>query len=120
MANTFDETLKSISEIVKFDSSQYPPQDGMPFGEGAAKCLEYFLNLANSFGFKTKNYDNYAGEVVFGEGEDFAILAHLDVVPAGSGWKHEPFGGEIDYENRRVWGRGTMDDKGPAVIAPVS
>ena len=117
MEKLFDEVVNSISEIVKYDSSQYPAKSGMPFGEGAAKCLDYFLNLAKTFGFETKNYDNYAGEVIFGEGEDFAILAHLDVVPAGSGWTHAPFGGEIDYVNKRIWGRGTMDDKGPAVIA---
>ena len=109
--------IKSISEIVKFDSSQQPPLAGKPFGEGAAKCLDYFLTLAESFGFKTVNYDNYVGEVIFGEGEEFAILAHLDVVPAGSGWTHDPFGGETDYINNKIWGRGTMDDKGPAVIA---
>ncbi len=55
--------------------------------------------------------------MIFGEGEEFAVLAHLDVVPAGSGWTHEPFGGEVDYGNAKIWGRGTMDDKGPAVCA---
>lgn len=117
MDNLFEKTVESISKIIQFDSSQQPPLKGMPFGKGAADCLESFLELAKSFGFKTKNYDNYAGEVEFGEGEDFAVLAHLDVVPAGSGWTHAPFGGEIDYVNQRIWGRGAMDDKGPAVIA---
>ena len=111
------EVIKSISDMIKFDSSQSSPEKGMPFGEGAARCLEEFLALARSFGFETKNYDNYAGEVIFGEGEEFAILAHLDVVPAGSGWTHDPFGGEIDYKNSKIWGRGAMDDKGPAVIS---
>ncbi len=115
MSNLFDEALLRISEIVKFDSSQKPPEKGMPFGKQTAECLNYFLNLAQSYGFETKNYDNYAGEVIFGEGEEFAILAHLDVVPAGSGWIRDPFGGEIDYDGKRIYGRGTMDDKGPAV-----
>ena len=117
MDKLFEKTVESISEIVKFDSSRKPAQNGMPFGAQTAECLDYFLSLAKSFGFETKNYDNYIGEVIFGEGEEFAVLAHLDVVPAGGGWTHDPFGGEIDYKNTRVWGRGTMDDKGPAVIA---
>lgn len=117
MTNYFELAVKHISEAVKFDSSQGLPESGAPFGKGAADCLEYFLNLASSFGFETKNYDGYAGEVIFGEGEEFAVLAHLDVVPAGSGWTHEPFGGEVDYGNAKIWGRGTMDDKGPAVCA---
>lgn len=117
MNELFDEAVKSISQIVKFDSSQKAAECGAPFGKETADCLEWFLNLASSFGFETKNYDNYVGEVIFGEGEHFAVLAHLDVVPAGTGWTHEPFGGEIDFKNEKIWGRGTMDDKGPAVIA---
>lgn len=113
----FNECLKQISHCVKYDSSQQPAESGKPFGAGAAKCLEYFLSLAQGYGFETVNYDNYIGEVIFGDGKDFAVLAHLDVVPAGNGWTHEPFGGEIDYSAARVWGRGTMDDKGPAVIS---
>ena len=116
MNNYFDEIVKEISRSVAIDSSYSQPKVGMPFGEGAAKALESFLSLASSLGFRTKNYDNYIGEVIFGEGEDFAVLAHLDVVPAGNGWKHSPFGGEVDEVNKRIWGRGTMDDTGPAII----
>lgn len=114
--NLFDEALKRISEIIKFDSSQKPAIVGAPFGRGVDDCLKYFLNLASSYGFETKNHDGYAGEVIFGEGEEFAVLAHLDVVPAGSGWTHDPFGGEIDTVNKKIWGRGAMDDKGPAIL----
>ena len=74
-------------------------------------------------GFETHNYDNYIGEVVFGEGKEFAVLAHLDVVPAGSGWKYPPFGGVINddisdggVEGMKIWGRGAMDDKTPAIV----
>ena len=116
MDNLFKQTLLSISEMIKINSEQTQPEKGMPFGRGAAECLEKFLSIASSFGFQTVNYDNYAGEVIFGEGEDFGVLAHLDVVPAGNGWTKEPFGGEIDYTGKRIYGRGAMDDKGPAVI----
>lgn len=112
-----NEIIENLSKIIKFDSSQKPAENGAPFGKGAKDALDFFLELASSFGFETKNYDGYAGEVIFGEGEEFAILAHLDVVPAGSGWVHDPFGGEIDYKTNRVWGRGAMDDKGPAMCA---
>ncbi len=117
MERYLKDLIKNVSQIICFDSSQQPPLEGMPFGEGVAKALDYYLSLAEFFGFKTKNYDGYVGEVTFGSGEEFAILAHLDVVPAGSGWTHDPFGGEIDRENNRIWGRGAMDDKGPAIIA---
>lgn len=106
--------IKSIAESVRFDSSQAAPLPGMPFGKGAADCLAHFLRLAESMGFETHNYDNYVGEAVWGEGEAFAILAHLDVVPAGEGWTHPPFAGEI--ADGKLYGRGTMDDKGPAIV----
>lgn len=117
MNEYFNDIVKNLSQLIRFNSAQAPAEEGKPFGDGAAKCLEYFLALADFMGFETKNYDNYVGEVVFGEGEDFAILAHLDVVPAGNGWTYDPFGGFADFENKRIWGRGAMDDKGPALIA---
>lgn len=110
----FRQILSSIRDMIGIDSSQKPPLPGMPFGQGPADALAAFLALAEEMGFETRNYDNYAGEVIFGEGEEFAILCHLDVVPAGEGWSHPPFGGEIC--DGRLYGRGTMDDKGPAVI----
>lgn len=110
------EIIRDISGIVKIDSSESEPVSGAPFGRGARSALNYFLALAQSMGFETHDIDGYAGEVVFGEGEEFAVLVHLDVVPAGSGWTHDPFGGEVDSAMRRIWGRGTMDDKGPAII----
>lgn len=111
--NYFDEAVKSICESVRFDSSLQKHTAKEPFGKGAADCLEHFLHLAETLGFETKNYGNYIGEVIFGEGEEFAILCHLDVVPAGDGWTKAPFGGEVSDGN--IWGRGTMDDKGPAI-----
>ena len=113
----FQKAVEDISKIIKIDSSESAPSKGAPFGEGAKRALDMFLNLAEELGFECKNFDGYAGEVKFGEGRDFAILCHLDVVPAGKGWTKDPFGGEIDYDKKRVWGRGATDDKGPAVCA---
>ena len=110
-----EEAVRAISDLVKTNSALAKGTPRTPFGEGAAKCLADFLALAEGMGFETHNYDNYVGEVIFGEGEEFAILCHLDVVPAGEGWTHDPFGGEVS--DGKIWGRGTTDDKGPAVCA---
>lgn len=114
MQKYFDNIVKDIQKIVSFPSVQAPAEKDAPFGRPAAECLDYFLSLARNMGFETHDYDHYVGEVIFGEGEEFAVLAHLDVVPAGNGWKYPPFGGVI--ENGKLYGRGTMDDKGPAIV----
>ncbi len=38
------------------------------------------------------------------------LLHHLDVVPAGEGWRHPPFAGEV--HDGELWGRGAIDTKG--------
>ncbi len=43
------------------------------------------------------------------------ITPHFDTVPAGKGWKFDPFGGQI--KNGRIYGRGTSDDKGNLACA---
>ena len=126
MHKYFDQIVQSAAECIRFDSSLKPAEGEngeYPFGKETADCLAHFLALAESFGFETHNYDNYVGEVVFGKGEAFAILAHLDVVPAGNGWKYPPFGGVINDDvseggvgGMKLWGRGAMDDKTPAIV----
>ena len=82
----------------------------------AQAALEFMLSRAEQEGFSTKNLDGLCGYVDFGEGADiFAILCHLDVVAAGEGWTADPFRARI--ENGRLYGRGALDDKGPAVMA---
>lgn len=44
-----------------------------------------------------------------------AILAHMDTVPAGKGWKYDPFGGEI--RDGRLYGRGACDMKAGLAVA---
>lgn len=41
------------------------------------------------------------------------LLHHIDVVPAGDGWQHPPFGGEV--HGGELWGRGAIDTKGLGV-----
>ncbi len=108
--------VKSTQEIIQIKSVKAPAKGDMPFGEGVQKSLEYALNLAESFGFKTENIDNYAGHAEIGEGDEvIGILVHLDVVPEGDNWDYPPYGAEI--HNGRIYGRGTTDDKGPAISA---
>lgn len=114
--NMKDEIIKSVQECVKIKSVEEEPKNGMPFGEGVHRCLEYCLQLSESLGFKTVNVDNMIGYVEYGKGDEMvAVLGHLDVVPEGDGWTYPPYGAEI--HNDKIYGRGTTDDKGPTIGA---
>ena len=111
-----EQLLWATCEILKIKSVEELPLPGMPFGKGPAKVLEETLKLADSFGMRTKNLENYAGWAEWGEGDEMiGVLVHLDVVPEGSGWTYPPYGGEI--HDGRIYGRGATDDKGPAMAA---
>ncbi|MFI3225902.1 MAG: dipeptidase PepV [Clostridia bacterium] len=110
-----DEVVQSISRICKINSVEDAPKKGMPFGEGPAKALECALEIGEELGFTTENFENYVGHINFGTEKQgiVGVLAHVDVVPAGEGWEHNPWGGEVS--DGIIWGRGTMDDKGPII-----
>lgn len=112
-----EQILNDICDMVRIKSDRGKPKENMPYGEGPAKALEAALKLAESMGFKTKNYDNYVGTIDFNDNEKaLDILAHLDVVPASDEWAvTKPF--EPVIKDGKIYGRGTADDKGPAIIA---
>ena len=87
-----------------------------PFGKHTVEALNYILELGKSFGFRTKNIDNKCGYIEFGEGDKLlGIIGHLDVVPAEDDWTYSPFNATVDNVN--IYGRGTLDDKGPVIAA---
>ena len=108
---------KDLSLLIGAKSVLGEPTENCPFGRECAKALNLFLSIGENFGFKSINYDNYAGEIVFGDGKEVAILAHLDVVPAGDEdkWHTPPF--TLDEREGKLFGRGVLDDKGPALVA---
>lgn len=108
--------LDTLQSLLKIESVKGHPVQGGPFGSGPAEALTYVLSLAESRGFLTKNVDGYAGHVEYGDGDEYiAVVSHLDIVPAGTGWSHAPYGAEI--EQGRIYARGAIDDKGPSMSA---
>lgn len=111
------EMIEDICRLCRIDSGKMPPETGMPYGPGISAALTEALAMAKSYGFFVINYDNYVGCVDLNQKERYLdILAHLDVVPAGEGWK-ETKAFEPLVKNGKIYGRGTADDKGPAVAA---
>ena len=120
IANYFEthkqQMLESLAEIVSVDSSYKESADPKkPFGEGSASALAWALDFARKNGFKATNYDNYAIDIDFDDKEQvLGILSHLDVVPASTeGWHSDPF--TLTERDGILYGRGTIDDKGPSV-----
>ena len=111
-----DEMITNLGRLVAIDSQLGTPAEGMPFGEGPAKALSEGLKIAQELGFHTVNLDNYCGYAEMGEGEEIVgIAGHLDIVPVGGDWTHDPF--KLTREGDYVYGRGTTDDKGPVLEA---
>ena len=113
-----DEMVKDIIDLVSIRSVDEAAKPGKPYGDGPAEALGAALCLAENYGFENvKNWDNYVGTITMG-GEDvlLGILAHLDVVPEGKGWtKCEPY--QPVVHEGKIYGRGSSDDKGPAMAA---
>ncbi|GAB1477306.1 hypothetical protein MASR2M70_21440 [Bacillota bacterium] len=82
-------------------------------------ALEYILNLGKSFGFRAASFlDGRVGVIETGEGDEvLGILSHVDVVGPGNLdlWESPPF--EPLVKDGRIYGRGTLDDKGAAIAA---
>jgi len=111
------EMIDKIREVIAIPSvTGAVGEGGMPYGTEVNRALKYMLSLCGSLGFRTKNCDDRLGWAEIGSGDKMmGILCHLDVVPAGDGWDHEPFA--ADVEDGKIYGRGVMDDKGPAMAA---
>ncbi|MBQ6559691.1 MAG: Sapep family Mn(2+)-dependent dipeptidase [Erysipelotrichaceae bacterium] len=105
---------QDLKELVSFNSVY--SDDEKPFGKMNRAVLDHALALMEEKGLKTENVDYYCGFGETGEGDKLiGILAHLDVVPAGEGWKHDPF--DMQEEDGFLYGRGVSDDKGAAVAS---
>ncbi|HEX3015892.1 MAG TPA: dipeptidase PepV [Desulfobacteria bacterium] len=108
--------LKDLKELIRIPSvrDEATVGAGAPFGKGPADALKWYLAKAADMGFRVKNVDGYAGHVEYGEGDELiGVLVHLDVVPPGTGWESEPF--EAVLKDGKVFGRGAIDNKGPAL-----
>ncbi len=111
-----DELLRDTRRMLQIPSLESAALPKAPFGAENRKALDLALDLAKGFGMKTTDLDGYIGYAEIGQGKELIVsLGHLDVVPVGRGWKHEPFGAEID--EGYLYSRGATDDKGPTMAS---
>lgn len=111
-----DEILRVLGELVEIPSVMGEPTENAPFGVEPKRALLKMCEICEKIGFSVTNYENAIGFAQYGETADLGILCHLDVVPAdGKGWETNPF--SLVNKDGILYGRGVIDDKGPAVAA---
>lgn len=110
-----EDMLVTLEELCAFRSvAESSPNPLAPYGIAVNQALHYALSLCGRFGFRTKNGGEQYGWAEIGAGKAlFGILVHLDVVPAGGGWFCSPYSATV--QGGKIYGRGVVDDKGPAV-----
>ncbi len=112
----FEETLREIVEIPSVSNNPDHARD-------CARVADYAATLIHTMGgsariIRTKGHPIVAGEMPGNASwPTVTIYNHLDVQPAAreDGWETEPF--TFTRKGERYFGRGTTDDKGPALSA---
>ena len=113
-----DSLINDLKQLVSIPSvlDESSATEAAPFGPEPKRALDWLLEEGQKAGFTVKNIDNMAGHIEMGEGDELlGILCHVDVVPAGADWTHDPFEGTV--VDGKLFGRGAIDDKGPTIAA---
>ncbi len=91
------------------------PSVGKEDGEGriAAYVADYLSGFQIDVALEEvrPGRPNVVGKVGSGGGPVLLFNSHMDTVPPGEGWQHDPYGAEL--QGGRIYGRGAVDDKGP-------
>jgi acetylornithine deacetylase/succinyl-diaminopimelate desuccinylase-like protein len=109
---------KVLGEIVEIPTVSVEPDRKAEVHRGA----EYAVRLLESAGAKAELIETKGHPIVYGRfdrGADLptvTVYNHLDVQPAeGPDWRTPPF--QFTKKDGKYLGRGTTDDKGPAITA---
>ena len=108
------EALKILRDYVRINTSN-PPGD-------VVKAADFLIAILQRDGIEVKRYESGPGRSIVlarlkgaAGAKPLLLMHHMDVVPTdASRWKQDPFGAEI--ADGKVWGRGTLDMKGPGVV----
>ena len=105
----------------KINNSLRELEQGLKNVESARKQVEKTVSSYDGLNKTTAEYVSQLGvittkvkviEIIYGRGKNnLTIMAHADVVPAGTGWKDEPY--KLVEHKGILYGRGVADDKGP-------
>jgi acetylornithine deacetylase/succinyl-diaminopimelate desuccinylase family protein len=113
----FDEQVAFLRELIRVPTDT-PPGNNAPHAERTAELLapmgfeveRHAVPAADVQAAGLQSITNLIVRRRYGDGgKTIALNAHGDVVPPGEGWRHDPYGGEI--ENGQMFGRATAVSK---------
>lgn len=113
-----EELLSVVKTLVEIPSVKGEPCEGAPFGKEPRRALDEMTKLCKTAGFSAQITANAVGTAALAAKNEakLGILCHLDVVPADpAAWKTDPF--TLCEKDGVLYGRGVIDDKGPAAAA---
>lgn len=105
-----------LKEFLKIKSVKSAALPNMPYGKGIFDALMFIQSTAEKMDLECVNLYGHLAYVDYGDGDEMlGVLTHIDVVPEGDGWTLPAFEG-IEKDGK-IFGRGAIDDKGPAIAA---
>ena len=113
----FDEEVRFLQALVRVPTDT-PPGNNAPHAERTAQLLQDFGLYAEAHPVPAQAVADYGMQSITnlivrreygGAGPRIALNAHGDVVPPGDGWKHDPYGAEI--EDGCLYGRAAAVSK---------
>lgn len=112
------ELLDTLAALVAIPSVKGEPSEGAPFGKEPRRALDKMMEICASKGLAARVCGNVVGCADYSPNGEAAlgILSHLDVVPAEpENWHSNPYA--MTERDGVLYGRGVIDDKGPAAAA---
>ena len=114
-----DEILADLAALVEIPSVRGEAVEGAPFGTEPKRALDKMLEICDGMGFSTSCCMDVVGSADYApDNAEIAlgILCHMDVVPCEpENWATDPY--KVTEKDGILYGRGVIDDKGPAVAA---
>mgnify|MGYP004469930713 CR=1 FL=1 len=117
VSDKMPQLVKDLTRICRIPSVAVVPEDKKPpYGPECVRVLDEMLQIGREYGLDTKNFDSCVGRIRYGDGDkSIGIWSHLDVVPVGGYWEHDPF--EPVVEQGYMIARGCQDNKSSAAMA---
>ena len=108
-----DDIIRETGKLIKFKTfaTDVPNRKNPEF----IRQKEYLQSLSEKLGLHFNDVEGYVQEIWIGDAnETFGLMSHSDVQPvAPEEWSHDPWSGDII--DGKIWGRGSVDDKGPII-----